>query len=202
MRPITKFAIHATVAASLIAFAATSAAAAVDAFIWFSGAKGESGAKSAAGGQFEVSSWSWGAAQESAKKGWDGTIKGNPKVAAGDVDADGSAKVAAASEVTAPRDAGSGMPTGKRQHGWVTVSKPLDHGAVMVKTNLTGCTVGAAYADAVLQTPDARYEFKDAIITSCTMSGSTGGDDRPTESVSLSYGKVIVRGWNPEKKEE
>ncbi|MGH6784918.1 MAG: hypothetical protein ACREBP_09885, partial [Sphingomicrobium sp.] len=76
----------------------------------------------------------------------------------------------------------------KRQHGWVTVSKPLNRGSVMVKAKLPGCTVGAAYADAVLQTPAARFEFKDAIITNCAMpSLDSGGGGTATESVTFSY---------------
>ena len=35
------------------------------------------------------------------------------------------------------------------------------------------------------------YKLQDAIVTSCA-----------SESISLNYSKVTVRGWNPEKKEE
>ena len=86
-----------------------------------------------------------------------------------------------------------GTPAEKRQHGWVTVSKPLDRGAVRVKVKFPwlDCRAGAAFPDAVLQNDAGRYELKDAIITGCAADG-----------VSLNYAKVIVRGWDPAKKEE
>ena len=142
------------------------------------------------GQQIEIQSWSWGATQAGS---WDGTIKGRTgenaaasgeQVAAGDVNADGRADV-----ITSPRDTASGMPTGKRQHGWVKISKPLDRGSVTVKGSMSGCTVGAAYPDAVLQTAAARYEFTDVLITSCSMSGSAIRD-RPMESLSFNYTKM------------
>ena len=207
------------VAAAVVAPTAT-AFAATDMFLELGPVKGES-ADRLAGGKVQLSSFTFSAS----RKGWDGTIKGNPRTGASDSSAGAGAEkvnmqdmsvmrgprqttsqdgsvVAADTAVASPRDSASGMPTGKRQHSPVTFSKPLDRGSVTVAGNLPGCKVGAAYADAVLQTPTERFEFKDAIITDCTMSGSTGGDDRPTESVSLNYDKVIVRGWNPEKKEE
>ena len=81
--------------------------------------------------------------------------------------------------------------TEKRQHGWVTVSKPLDRGAVRVKVKFPWleCKVGAAFPDAVLQNDAGRYEFQDAIITGCA-----------PDSVTLDYAKVTVRGWDPATK--
>ena len=75
----------------------------------------------------------------------------------------------------------------------MTVSKPLDRGAVRVKVKFPwlDCRVGAAFPDAVLQNDAGRYELKDAIITGCAADG-----------VSLNYAKVMVRGWDPAKKEE
>ena len=83
-------------------------------------------------------------------------------------------------------------PAEKRQHGWVTVAQPLDRGSVRVKVKFPwlDCKVGAAFPDAVLQNDAGRYEFKDVMITGCAPDG-----------VSLNYAKVIVRGWDPEKKE-
>ena len=79
----------------------------------------------------------------------------------------------------------AGRAAEKRQHGWVTVAKPLDRGAVRVKVKFPwlDCKVGAAFPDAVLQNDAGRYEFKDAIITGCA-----------PDSVSLNYAKVTVRG--------
>ena len=231
MRPITKL--------TMFAFAASAFAApafAADMFLKLGPVKGESSDR-AARGKVQLSSFTFSAS----RKGWDGTIKGNPHTAASDSSAGAGAgkvnmqdmsvmrgprqttaadgvQVAAGEEsatagagggsgggggggagkvsmqdmnvttnVASPGDAASGMPTGKRQHGSVTITKPLDRGSVTVHGNLPGCTVGAAYADAVLQTPATRYELKEVMISSCTMSGSTGGDDAPTESVTLDY---------------
>ena len=97
----------------------------------------------------------------------------------------------------------SAMPAEKRQHGWVTVSKPLERGAVRVKVKFpwAGCRVGTRYPKLALGGGGQMYELSDAVVTSC---GSTRGDadDRPTEEVAFNYSKVQVRGWNPEKKEE
>jgi hypothetical protein len=128
---------------------------------------GASAAKSAPTKQLEILSWSWGATSA----GKFGAVSGIRRD-------DG---------VTAP------AVTEKRQHGWVTVSKPLDRGAVRVKVKFPWleCKVGAAFPDAMLQNAAGRYEFKDAIITGCA-----------PDSVSLDYAKVKVRGWDPQKKEE
>ncbi|MCU0635802.1 MAG: type VI secretion system tube protein Hcp [Gemmatimonadaceae bacterium] len=37
-----------------------------------------------------------------------------------------------------------------------------------------------------------KYEFEKVFIDSIQWSGSSGGDDTPTESISLSYGKVTI----------
>ena len=93
--------------------------------------------------------------------------------------------------VASPRDS-AGMPTEKRQHGWVTVSRPVDRGSVRVKVKLPwlDCRVGATFPDAVLHNDAGRYELKDVVISGCAR-----------ESVALTYKKVTVRAWNPETKE-
>jgi type VI secretion system secreted protein Hcp len=37
-----------------------------------------------------------------------------------------------------------------------------------------------------------KYEFEKVFVESIQWSGSSGGDDTPTESVSLSFGKVVI----------
>jgi type VI secretion system secreted protein Hcp len=37
-----------------------------------------------------------------------------------------------------------------------------------------------------------KYDFTDVMVESIQWSGSTGGDDTPTESVSLAFGKVAI----------
>lgn len=182
MRPITRTTLCALAAAAI----AAPAVAASDYYLKLGDIKGESAAKSAAGKQIEIESWSWGATMTGA---WDGTIKGPP----------GAEKFGAVSGahrddgVTSPRDSASGMPTGKRQHGWNSVSKPLDRGSVRVKVKFPwlDCRVGAAFPDAVLQNDAGRYELQNVIISGCAPNG-----------VALNYQKVTVRGWDPATKKE
>jgi type VI secretion system secreted protein Hcp len=42
------------------------------------------------------------------------------------------------------------------------------------------------------QLPFLKYKFEDVLIESVQWSGSTGGDDSPTESLSLAFGKCEV----------
>ena len=37
-----------------------------------------------------------------------------------------------------------------------------------------------------------QYDFTDVMVESVQWSGSTGGDDTPTESVSLAFAKVAI----------
>ena len=166
MRPIVKTTLCFAVAAAV---AAPACAASSNYYLKLGDVKGESAARAKGGHKdwIEIQSWSWGAAS-TAKFG---TVSGAHR--------DDS--------VTSP------AVTEKRQHGWVTVSKPLDRGALRVKVKFPWleCKVGAAFPDAVLQNDAGRYEFKDAIITGCA-----------PDSVTLDYAKVKVRGWDPAKKEE
>ena len=122
---------------------------------------------------------------------WDGTIK--PVLSKVEGGAASTAKFGAVSGAHRDDTVNPAQPAEKRQHGWVTVSKPLDRGAVRVKVKFPwlDCRAGGAFPDAVLQNDAGRYEFKDAIITGCAADG-----------VSLNYAKVTVRGWDPAKKEE
>ena len=163
MRPIANFTLHAALAAALAALAAASAAAASDYYLKFDTVKGESAAKASGGKQLEIESWSWGATNA---RDWNGTIKGPP--AAGKYGAVGGMH----------RDAG--------------LAAPLDRGSVRVKVKFPwlGCSVGEHYPYVTLELATARYELKDAIISSCAQ-----------DAVALDYAKVKVRAWDPAKKE-
>jgi hypothetical protein len=50
-----------------------------------------------------------------------------------------------------------------------------------------GCTVGAAYDDAVLQVAGARYELEDVTITSCSATPGASGGGEPTLSLTATY---------------
>lgn len=84
-------------------------------------------------------------------------------------------------------------PAEKRQHGWNSVSKPLDRGAIRVKVKFpwVDCRVGTRFPAALLENATGTHELTDVTVASCTQ-----------DSFALNYAKVKVRGWNPEKKEE
>lgn len=123
------------------------------------------------------------------------------RVAVGDVTSDGRPDVAVAS----PRDAASGLPTGKRQHKPLTIRKSVDkatpvlaearplaaQGSLTVEGSFPGCKVGTAYEDAVFRAGGYTYELKDVVITSCAVSsGGGGGSAMPLEQVSFNYSQI------------
>ena len=69
----------------------------------------------------------------------------------------------------------------------------LHPGTLVVRANLPNCTVGTRYAGAQFASggmAGRRYELKDVVISNCAQG-----------EVTLRYGKVTVKGWNPETKE-
>ncbi len=65
------------------------------------------------------------------------------------------------------------------------------------------CCAGQHYATATVEMSKAtgtsgqqqvflKYDFTDVMVESIQWSGSTGGDDTPTESVSFAFGKVAI----------
>jgi type VI secretion system secreted protein Hcp len=162
-------------------------------FLKIGDVKSRSAAGGGGGAQIEILSWSWGA-----------TIAG----------AEGGSSAAKFGAVS-----GAHRNDSLARAVEAPIAAPLDRGSVRVKVKFPwlACRVGAAFPDAVLQNDAGRYELKDVVITSCAVSGSGGGGDRPMESLSLNYAKiqwvtvpapdpkakkVRVRGWDPEKKEE
>ena len=65
------------------------------------------------------------------------------------------------------------------------------NGNLSVSGKLPGCTVGKRYSGAQFASGSIRYELKDVVISNCA-----------AEGLSLDYGKVTVRGWNPEPKQQ
>jgi type VI secretion system secreted protein Hcp len=59
-------------------------------------------------------------------------------------------------------------------------------------------TLNKASGDKTTPLPFIKYEFTTIFIDSIQWSGSTGGDDSPTESVSMSFGKVKMT-YTPQK---
>ncbi|HKC04142.1 MAG TPA: hypothetical protein VKC17_12660 [Sphingomicrobium sp.] len=176
MRPIIKTTLCAAVAAAV---AAPACAASSNYYLKLGDVRGVSAARSGAGKQLEIESWSWGATSTAKFGAVSGAHRDDTITAPGDAAAGRAAAKPVLSKVEG------------RQHGRVTVAKPLDRGALRVKVKFPWleCKVGAAFPDAVLQNDAGRYEFKDAIITGCA-----------PDSVTLDYAKVQVRGWDPATK--
>jgi type VI protein secretion system component Hcp len=194
MRPISQFAMHSILAAGLIAFAASSAAAAVDAYLKIGDIKGEvSGAKGDGTRDWiEVQSYWWGITHGAAAKNLNSS-KSNREASAPSVSEIAVSDPGAGGRKDARLDASSPILAEKRQHSPVTFSKPLDRGSVSVNVAVPGCATGKHYDEATLLTLAYRYEFKDVLITSCAAAPSGGGGGMPTESISFNYGKIIMK---------
>lgn len=106
--------------------------------------------------------------------------------------------VAFENEVIAPRDAASGLPTGKRQHKPLTVTKPIDKASPMLyNALLTGETIPsielAAGNPAARSGGYLKIRLENVKVAGITArSGGAGAsDDRlPMEEIALSYGKI------------
>ena len=95
--------------------------------------------------------------------------------------------------ITEQRDSASGLPTGKRQHKPVVVTKPVDKATPLMLALLTqGGSVPFVRLDFVTTGPRPRYyqiTLEDVLISSYQSAGS-GGGEAPTESFSLNYEKI------------
>ncbi len=198
-----------------VAFSTPAQGAAADFYLKLDSIKGEK--SDGLQGGIEIQAWSWGVSNSgSAHVGGgmssgkvnmqDISYMGSPKrgkdtasssVAAGDVNGDGRA------DIVSPRDAASGLPTGKRQHGSVTITKEWDKSTPLARAappssaagSLTTlvpagmCKAGAAYPSAELGTPGRVYRLEGVTVASCAAAASSG--DRPMESISLNYTKIM-----------
>lgn len=104
-------------------------------------------------------------------------------------------------EPAAGRDAASGLPTGKRQHKPLTITKHVDKASPMLQQAATSGKV-IKEMEIVLPNDDPaqakrmpylKYELKDVIVTSYQSSGTAAGDTVPMETISLNYGKISYR---------
>lgn len=97
-------------------------------------------------------------------------------------------------DVVAPRDAASGLATGKRQHKPFVITKTVDKSSPKLAE---ACAKGTVLKEVEVGGPDVSYKLTDAIITS--IQPSSGGD-RPMESLSLNYTKIEMT-YNKDKKD-
>ena len=108
-----------------------------------------------------------------------------------------------ASNPTTVGTAGKGLAAGKVSVSSFNIMKKTDNAS---PTLFSACCTGQHYAKAsvVLRkaTGDAgeqkeflRYDFTDVMIESIQWSGSGGGDDTPTESVSITFAAVQIQNW-------
>jgi len=148
---------------------------AYDAFMWFTGGeptpKGETTDETYKGkGAFEIYSFSWGAS--------------NP-VTIG--------------------SAATGAGAGKVSLSSFNIMKKLDKSSPVL---FHACCTGSHYATANVALRKAggkameylTYVFTEVFVESIQWSGSSGGDDMPTESVSFAFGKVDIKYFPQDEK--
>src|SRR5688500_12272034 len=92
-----------------------------------------------------------------------------------------------------------GLSAGKAEVSRFNIMKKSDKASPVL---FQACCNGKHFADAVVtlnkasgergQSPFLKYTFTDCMIESVQWSGSTGGDDTPTESVSIAFAKVEI----------
>jgi type VI secretion system secreted protein Hcp len=105
-----------------------------------------------------------------------------------------------ASNPTTVGTTGSGLSAGKVSVSSFNIMKKSDKASPVL---FSACCVGQHYAKAIVvcrkaagtagkQSIFLQYDFKDVMIESIQWSGSSGGDDTPTESVSFAFGVVNI----------
>lgn len=130
---------------------------------------------------------------------------GGVAVASGDVNDSASTGVGVSESVTVGSgQTESAQATGKRQHMPLRIRQYYDQapppsGSFRVKVRYPwpDCRVGTRYPSLALNAGGKSYLLQDVQIADC---GGTEGS--PVEEVGFVYGKVTVRGWDPEKKEQ
>lgn len=194
-----------------LAAAPGAAALAIAGYLKFDDIKGESKERSgtARGGQIEVESWSWGAA---ATRGADGKWfvadsfgfgveremkESGEKGGTEDINI-GFGELQEMTISKSMDAAASGTPAGKRTHKPMKIVKELDpstpllrQGSMTTLVPAGTCRLGARYPTAELGTGQRVYRMTNVVVTSCSASGSGGGDARPVESLSLNYERIV-----------
>jgi len=85
----------------------------------------------------------------------------------------------------APRDAASGLATGKRMHKPFTITKEIDKSSPLLSE---ACASGKHFQEVDVDLASGgKYKLTDVMISSDTKSS---GGDRPMESISFTYQKI------------
>lgn len=98
--------------------------------------------------------------------------------------------------------AASGMPTGKRQHKPLTITKRVDKASPLLQQAATSGKM-IDKMDLTLPKEGGRaeeyvtYELERVYITSYQTGGSAGGDVVPTETISLNYEEIKTSPASP-----
>lgn len=128
------------------------------------------------------------------------TIEGarQGKIKGGDVKTAGTEQIRLSDVVREEsRDAASGMATGKRQHGTITIVKEIDKASPMLYQALNsneGFKVSIVFPGGSAKTEKAaqRIDLDDAVITNVSKVGSS-------ERITFTYQKIVVTYMNGNK---
>jgi len=100
-----------------------------------------------------------------------------------------------------------GLSAGKVSISSFNIMKKTEKSSAVL---FAACCAGKHYDEAIVTMRKATgdegqkgfliYKFTDVMIESIQWSGSTGGDDTPTESCSLAFGKVEMEYWKQDDK--
>jgi len=137
------------------------------------------------GQHLNVESWSWGTGSQS-NAGTAGRITGIATDPA-DPAARGHSMLGASDKVTVG---------GARTESLQTAPAGAGPGTLTVRGRFANCTVGQRYGGMQFSAGGLSYELTDVVVRSCPAGASAGGE------ATFAYGKVRVKGWNPEKKED
>jgi type VI secretion system Hcp family effector len=112
---------------------------------------------------------------------------------------DTRADVGRFAEYTAPREAASGMASGRRMHKPLTIVKEVDKASPKL---MEACAKGTHIGDVEVWSREGgqaalRYTLQDAIISSYSISGPSESSPRPVESVSFSFAQVRLGPADP-----
>jgi hypothetical protein len=94
----------------------------------------------------------------------------------------------ASQAATSPRDPASGVPTGKRQHKPITITKTVDKASPAL---MKAATAGTPIPKATIVTGGVTYELE-GILIGMNQPGGAGGA-KPTETLTLNFAKCTRR---------